>query len=499
MRRTILAAFAATLLGSTAYAQPLRVALREDPDILDPTLSRTYVGRIVFAAMCDKLFDINEKLEPVPQLATGYEWTSPTELVIKLRPGVTFHDGTKMDAEAVKYSLNRHATMAGSFRRAELSAMDRVEVVDPLTVKVVLKEPSSPFLAQLLDRSGMIVSPKAAEAAGKDFGLKPVCAGPYSFVERVPQDHITLQRFNDYWDAGSVKIDQVIYRPIPDTSVRLANLQAGSIEMSEITPTDAPTVKGDASLKLIPVDVLGYQTIEFNLGNGPRAQTPMGQNALVRRAFEAAIDREALVQVVYNGLLTPTVQASPPTSPFFIKELKPAGRDVAKAKALLKEAGVTVPVVVNLTVPNNPDLRQVGEVIQAMASEAGFDVKLQASEYASALAAATRGEFEAFLTAWSGRVDPDGNLYSFLHTGGPLNDGKYSNARVDAALDKARQVSGLEERRAAYADMWDQERKDLPLLYLWQLKNLVATSKKVDGYRPIADGMIRIQGMTLAK
>ena len=291
----------------------------------------------------------------------------------------------------------------------------------------------------------------------------------------------------------------MIYRPIPDTSVRLANLQAGSIDMSEITPTDAPAVKNDASLKLIPVDVLGYQTIQFNVGNGPRAQTPLGQNAAVRRAFEAAIDREALVQVVYNGLLTPTVQSAPPTSPFFIKDMKPAARDVAKAKALLKEAGVTAPVVVNFTVPNNPDLRQVGEVIQAMTAEAGFDVKLQASEYASALAAATRGEFEAFLTAWSGRVDPDGNLYSFLHTAGPLNDGKYANARVDAALDKARQVSGLEERRAAYAEMWDQERKDLPLLYLWQLKNLVATSKKVGGYRPIADGMVRIQGMTLAK
>ena len=166
-------------------AQNFRIALREDPDSLDPTLARTYVGRIVFAGLCDKLFDINEKLEIVPQLAPSYEWTDPKTLVIHLRPGVLFQDGTKMDAEAVKYTLERHLTMPGSFRRAEINAIDHVEVVDPLTVRIVLKAPSSPFLAQLTDRSGMIVSPKAAEAEGKDFALHPVCAGPFKFVERV--------------------------------------------------------------------------------------------------------------------------------------------------------------------------------------------------------------------------------------------------------------------------------------------------------------------------
>ena len=138
-----------------------------------------------------------------------------------------------MDAAAVKYSLDRHLTMQGSFRRSEINAMDHVDVVDPLTVRIVLKAPSSPFLAQLTDRAGMIVSPKAAEAAGKDFGLKPVCAGPFRFVERVPQDHITLERFPQYWDAGNIHLDRVTYQTIPDSSIRLANLQAGSIELSE--------------------------------------------------------------------------------------------------------------------------------------------------------------------------------------------------------------------------------------------------------------------------
>ena len=228
IRRILLAALASLGLATAAEAQTLRIGLREDPDILDPTLARTFVGRIVFAALCDKLFDINEKLEIVPQLATGYAWEDPKTLRIMLREGVRFHDGEAMDAEAVRYSLNRHLTMQGSFRRGEIGVMEGVEVVDPKTVRIRLREASSPFLSQLTDRAGMIVSPKAAEAAGRNFGNAPVCAGPYRFVERVAQDRIVVERFPGYWDAARVQIPRITYLPIPDSTVRLANLQSGA-------------------------------------------------------------------------------------------------------------------------------------------------------------------------------------------------------------------------------------------------------------------------------
>ena len=214
IRQTALAALAAVSLSAAAQAQTLRIGLREDPDILDPTLARTFVGRIVFAALCDKLFDINEKLEIVPQLATGYRWEDPKTLLITLRDEVKFHDGEPMDAEAVRYSLNRHLTLQGSFRRGEINTMEAVEVVDPKTVRIRLKEPSSPFLSQLTDRAGMIVSPKAAEAAGRNFGTTPVCAGPYRFVERVAQDRIVVERFPGYWTAQAIHIPRITYQPI---------------------------------------------------------------------------------------------------------------------------------------------------------------------------------------------------------------------------------------------------------------------------------------------
>src|SRR5947209_7739581 len=216
------------LCGSAALAQTtLRIGLAEDPDVLDPTLARTYVGRIVFASFCDKLFDIDDKLNVVPQLALSHHTSADGKAVtIKLRPGVKFHDGENLDAEAAKYSLERHLTMTGSFRKPELAAVDRVAVVDPLTFTIQLKTPFSPLIAQLTDRAGMMVSPKAAKEAGDRFGLHPVCAGPYKFVERVQQDRIVVDKFAGYWDKDRVFIDRIVYLPIVDATVRLANLRS---------------------------------------------------------------------------------------------------------------------------------------------------------------------------------------------------------------------------------------------------------------------------------
>src|SRR5471032_217120 len=212
MRRFIMAALAAFAV-TQASAQTLHVGLRQDPDLLDPTLGSSYVGRIVFSGLCDKLFDIDEKLNIVPQLATSYEWKDPTHLLIRLRPGVTFHDGEKLDAEAVKYKLNRDLTAKGSMRRGEVNSIETVDIIDPLTVMLNLRAPSSPLLAQLTDRAGIMISPKAAEAAGDKFGLHPVCAGPFAFESRVAQDKIILKRFPGYWDAANVHFDEVVYQP----------------------------------------------------------------------------------------------------------------------------------------------------------------------------------------------------------------------------------------------------------------------------------------------
>src|SRR6201746_430588 len=262
LRLAITAAALLLPFGASVQAQStLRIGLAEDPDVLDPTMARTYVGRIVFAAFCDKLFDIDEKLNIVPQLALSHETSADgKEVTIKLRPGVKFHDGEAFDAEAAKFSLERHLTFPGSFRKPELASIDHIDVVDPLTIKLVLKAPFSPLIAQLTDRAGMMVSPKAAKAEGDKFGLRPVCAGPYKFVERVQQDRIVFEKFADYWDKDKVKIDRIVYLPLVDATVRLANLKSGGLDLIErLLATDIKAGQSDARLKLASAIELGHQ------------------------------------------------------------------------------------------------------------------------------------------------------------------------------------------------------------------------------------------------
>jgi peptide/nickel transport system substrate-binding protein len=497
-----LAATAAALLlslGTGALAQTtLRIGLAEDPDILDPTMARTYVGRIVFAAFCDKLFDIDEKLNIVPQLALSHETSADgKEVTIKLRPGVKFQDGEPLDAEAAKYSLERHLTMQGSFRKPELAALDHVEVVDPLTVKLILKSPFSPLIAQLTDRAGMMVSPKAAKAEGDKFGLHPVCAGPYKFVERVQQDRIVFEKFADYWNKDNIYIDRVVFLPIVDATVRLANLKSGGLDLIErVLATDIKDVRADSRLKLSTAIELGYQGITLNVGND-KNKGALSQSAKVRQALDWSIDREAINQVVFNGEFKPGNQWVNPDHPYYQSAFPTHPRDVAKAKALLKEAGVTLPVAVDFMVPKGAETEAVAQVVQSMAAEAGFDLKIRVTEFATSLKQAEAGEYQAYMLAWSGRIDPDGNSYVFLHTGAPQNNSAWSNPEADKALDDARLVTDMTQRKAVYEKLTKLELEDEAILYLYHRRILIAHTTKLEGYRAMPDGLVRVVGLKL--
>ncbi|HEV8501834.1 MAG TPA: ABC transporter substrate-binding protein, partial [Casimicrobiaceae bacterium] len=324
-----------------AHAQTLRIGLAEDPDVLDPTLARTFVGRIVFAGLCDKLVDIDKDLKIVPQLATAWEWSKDQKaLTLKIRQGVTFHDGEKLDAAAVKFNIERHKTMQGSNRRGELAPVTSVDVVDPMTVRLNLGAPFAPLLAQLADRSGMMVSPKAAQAAGEKFGAHPVCSGPFKFVERIAQDRIVLERYANYWDKKDIHFDKVVYLPIVDSTVRLANLKSGQLDFIErVGTSDVAALKNDKRFKLQRIVEIGYQGLTINTGKSDQAQkNPLGKDPRVREALELAIDRDGIVQVAMDGEADVGNQWVPPTNPFYAKNVPVPKRDVARAKQLLKEA-----------------------------------------------------------------------------------------------------------------------------------------------------------------
>lgn len=487
------------LSGSQAVAQTtLRIGLAEDPDILDPSLGRTYVGRIVFASFCDKLFDIDEKLNVVPQLALSYTMGDDgKEVIIKLRPNVKFNDGEPFDAEAAKFSLDRHVNLPTSFRKPELASLERVDVVDPLTIKLVLKAPFSPLISQLTDRSGMMVSPKAAKEAGDRFGLKPVCVGPYKFVERVPQDRMVFEKSDLYWNKENVSIDKITYLPIVDATVRLANLKSGGLDLIErLLATDIKDVRADNRLKLSPALELGYQSITLNVGKD-KAKGPLSQSAKVRQALDLSIDRSALNQVVFNGEFVPGNQWVNPEHPYYQKKYPVQGRDIAKAKALLKEAGVTTPITIDFMVPKGAETEAIAQVVQSMVSEAGFDMKIRVTEFATSLKQAESGEYQAFLLAWSGRTDPDGNSYVFQKTNAPQNYSGFSNAEADKLLDDARTVSDAPKRQALYEKLAGIILEEKPLLYIYHRRVLIAHTAKLDGYKQMPDGLVRVIGLKL--
>ena len=494
---TALLAILALLPASAGAETVLRIGLNDDPDALDPTISRAYVGRLVFAALCDKLFDVTPELKIVPQLATGYEWgPDHKSIVIKLRPGVRFQDGEPFNAEAVKFNIERHQTTPGSFRKSEIAEIQSVEVVNDLTVRFHLSQPLVPLLAALTDRAGMMVSPKAAKASGDKFGTQPVCAGPYKFVQRVAQGKIVLEKVADYWDQKSFAIDRVEFVPITDSSSRVASLRSGDLQMIErVSPTDLAEIRGDSKLKVTGIPELGYQMIPLNVANGPKSKA--FSDVRVRQALDLAIDRETLVKTVFGGEYIAGNQFISPANPYYDKKVPVAKRDLARARQLLKDAGQPS-FSFTLVVPPERDRQEASLILQAMWAEAGITANLQTQENVTMLQSGRKGDFEAYFTFWSGRPDPDGNVYTFATCKGAQNDQHYCNTDVDALLTKARQVAEPAERKKLYDQATEIMAKEVPRLILWHRRVFTGFSTRVSGFTPYPDGIIRLRGLKLS-
>jgi peptide/nickel transport system substrate-binding protein len=491
------AAVAGTLLALPAAAVELKIGLDDDADVLDPAQSQTFGGRIVYTALCDKLVDLSPDLKIVPQLATEWAWSDDgKQLTMKLRQGVKFHDGTPFNADAVVYDVTRSMTLPESKRKSELKSVEKVEATGEYEVKFTLKNPDVTLLAALSDRAGMMISPTAAKEMGTNFGTKPVCSGPFKFTERVQQDRIVLEKFQDYWNKESIFIDKVTYMPIPDTTVRLANLRAGDLDMIErLAASDAAAVKSDPNLTYESVVGLGWLGIYFNVGES--ATNPLGKDKRLRQAFSLAIDREAANQIVFEGTSIAGNQPFSPESPWYDKDIPVPARGLEKAKALVKEAGFDR-VPVEMIVTNNPVVMQMMQVVQSMVAEAGFDVSLKATEFTTLLDEMTAGNYQVGRSDWSGRADPDGNIHQFLTCKAALNDAKYCNPEVDKLLNEARQSPDNAVRKQKYDAASAILQDELPMTYVGHQSWIWALNKKVTGFVPYPDGMIRLVGVKKA-
>ncbi|HIC82463.1 MAG TPA: ABC transporter substrate-binding protein [Kiloniellaceae bacterium] len=434
-------------------------------------------------------------LEVEPALATA--WTisdDGREYTFTLREGVTFHDGTPVNAEAVEFNFDRMLDENHPFHDTGpfplsffFSAVEDVEAVDEATVKFTLNAPYAPFLSNLAYPTGLIVSPEAVKAHGADFGRNPAGSGPFKFAEWESNAKVVVVRNDDYW-GGAPALEAIVFRPITDANTRVAEMLSGGIDvMVEIPPDSVANFDGN-----------GFQLHEqagphlwfliLNAKEGPFA------DKRVRQAVNYAIDKKALVEQILQG--TANV-ASGPTPPAFAwaynDALQPYPHDPAKAKALLEEAGhagASLTFYVTEGGSGMLDPVPMGAAIQADLAKVGLDVKIETYEWNTFLGQVNpglEGKADMAQMAWMTN-DPDTLPYLALPTEawpdkGGFNSGYYSNPQVDDLLEAARSATDQGERAKLYKEMQEIVYEDAPWAFIANWKQNAATAESVSGFK----------------
>jgi peptide/nickel transport system substrate-binding protein len=475
----------------------LRVGFYIEAATMDPHLSGSKIDRQIYHNIYEPLVTLDTKLGIKPGLAESWQQPDPKTVIFKLRHGVKFHDGTDFTAEAARFNFNRMKTEPRSVRKGEVASIESVDVVDLYTIKLNLRRPDAALLATLTDRAGMMVSPKVIQERGAELerNAKGAGTGPFQFAEWVKDDHLLLKRNDAYWNKqGGPYLDQIRYRPIPDDTVKLQSLQAGEIHvMDYVQPRDVAAVKADKNLVVVDVPSLADFAYQLN-----HTRPPFNAKAL-RQAVAYALDLDQIVKGVWLNVGVPANGPIPPTSWAYDSTILPIKRDLARAKAKLAEGGKPTGFQFTMTTANIPINVQEAEVIQAQLGEAGIGMKIKLVDGATQLADGNSRNFDMISYQWSGRPDPDGNIYQFFKTtpGTSLNWSGISNPQLDALLDKTREVSAQAERKKLYSEVTKILQDELPMVFIIHPVEPKAFSPRVLGYEAIPDGMMRFRDVWL--
>jgi len=472
-----------------------------EPDALDPTLARTFSGREVFLTFCEKLYDLNAKAQIVPQLASALPTISKDKLTvtIPLRKGIKFNDGTPFNAAAVVQTIQRDLTLTGSARKSEISPITSEQAVGQYRVVIHLSTPYSPLTAQFADRAGMIMSPAQLNKLGDKFAQGPICVGPFTYQSRVAGDSITVVKSPYYYNKKNVHLDKIVFKVENDAAAAAAALKAGDLQaLDGIDSTQLQGIKADTNLRIIKETGLGYQGLTLNIGNKngllkgySNVGTPIASNANLREAFEMAIDRKAMNKVVFGGTVLPGCTPISPSSAWYDPSVKCTPYNPTQAKKLVAASGVSNPTV-HLMVPTGTAALRQAQFMQSEEAAVGIHLVIDSTDFVTSLSKADAGTYDTFQIGWSGRVDPDGNIYQFVATTGSQNDSGYSNPRVDLILNNARKASTNEARQVLYRAAQKLILADRPLIYLYHpvTRAGVSTSLKTVSLYP--DTLLRV-------
>ena len=497
-RRTTLAAALAlpAVLATRARAQApgtLDIGVVSDPVTLDPAFSASFFETQVLYNLFETLLVAKPDGTVAPGLAT-LEAASPVSYVLTLREGLTFHDGTPLDAAAVKANIDRMMDPAtGSIRKPEFGPLTGVSVDGPLRVTLTLSEPYAPLPLVLTNRAGMMVSPTAVQRLGPDFATKAVGAGPWRYASWTKNSQLVLEAFPGYWQGAKQPFQRLVYHSLPDETARLANLRSGTLQLIDSIPPQAiAALERESAVRVSQLSSLGFNAFALNCTRAPFA------DRRVRQAFLAAVDPTVMQKIVFfdtgrvaHGPLSPAVPWA------FDPAATGIAHDPAHSKALLQEAGVANPLPVAVTVTNSPQLVRIAQIMQAQAGQAGFRVEVKQIDPTSLITVLRQRDFDLCMAPWSGRYDPDGNMFNYFTKGGANNFAGYDSAEVTDLLNKARSASAQSDRAMLYRQAQQIVMQDAPMLFLHFDAILQASTAKLR-WTQYPDAVFRLFDATLA-
>jgi len=495
----VLAAAAAPAGAQTpARGGTLRVGWIADAKTLDPHYSVQFSERYVLYMVFNTLVGLDRAFNVVPELARAWQ-VSPDgkRVTFQLQRGVKFHDGSDFTADVVKWNVERILDPQNkSPQRSQLEpAVAAVTVVDPHTVVFELKKPYAPLLAALAERPGFIVSPAAVKRAGPDFDRHPVGTGPFRFVEWVADSQVTLERFPDYWDKGKPYLDRIVFRIVPDPTVRLTMVRTGEVDIAtDVDAKDVPALQGEAALRVSEMKPPARWTaLQWHVDEPPF------NNKALRQAIALAIDRSELKDVLLRGFGEPARGPVVPGLWWFDPGFRGFGLDVEQAKRKLAEAGYPNGFRHKFVVENTPQWIRQAELLQAQLQKINVTMDLEPVNTADAYALIVQRKTNWTHTRWTQRADPSGLLSILFHSKGFANSTGYKNPRVDELLDRAAAIYEPERRKPLYQEAERVIVDDVPYVFLNYTTEFAVMSRKVQNWGWIPDLIPRFRELWLER
>ncbi len=470
----------------------LIVGIAANPTNLDPRratdAASARVTQIVFNGLLRK--DSQSKL--APDLAERWEQPDDKTYIFHLRHNVKFHDGSTLTARDVKYTFASIMDEAyKSPRRSSFKEVDSIDIIDDYTIKFTLKKPFAPFL---INMTMGIVPEHTAESQKDKFSYNPCGTGPFRFISWQADERLQFTAFADYYE-GAPKLKKITYKIIPEDSLRLLELEKGSIHLiqNSIPPDLLPRCRQNPNLKVITSAGTTFAYAGFNFTD------PILRIKKVRLALALAIDRQSIIKHILGNLAAPARSLLPKGHWAYEPEAIDYEYNLKKARRLLDEAGFRLPDTdteayrfkLTYKTSQNEQSRRVAEVLQRQWQKLGIKVEIKSHEWGTFFSDINSGNFQLYTLQWVGVTEPDIYYYIFHSSSmspAGANRGKYINPKLDALLEQGRNTLDTEKRKAIYSKVQRMLSEELPYINLWHLMNVVVMRKNVAGFTPYPGG-----------